>query len=47
MTRQEEIRRAVDIHFSKGLYGRTREQALVASGFELGVKWADEHPQKK
>lgn len=45
MTRQEEIRKAVDIQFPIILDGRTQEQALAASGFELGVKWADEHPK--
>lgn len=45
MTRQEEIRKAIDIQFPKGLGERTNEQALAASGFELGVKWADNHPK--
>lgn len=45
MTRQEEIRKAVDIQFPKGLDGRTQEQALAISGFELGVKWADNNPK--
>ena len=47
MTREEEIRNAVDtifpIHPSEN--GRKYEQALMATGFEGGVKWADEHPK--
>ena len=46
MTREEEIRNAIDtifpIHPSEK--GRTYEQALMATGFEYGVKWADAHP---
>ena len=47
MTRQEEIRNAVDtiIPISPSRNGRTYEQALIASGFEDGVKWADSHPK--
>ena len=45
MTREEEIKKAIDIQFPKGLGERTNEQALAAAGFELGVKWADEHPK--
>lgn len=45
MTRQEEIRKAIDIQFPKGLGEITNEQALAAAGFELGVKWADNHPK--
>ena len=47
MTRQEEIRNAVDtiIPISPSRNGRTYEQALIASGFEAGVKWADSHPK--
>ena len=43
MTRQEEIRNAVDtiIPISPSRNGRTYEQALMATGFEAGVKWAD------
>ena len=47
MTRQEEIRNAVDttfpIHPSEK--GRKYEQALMATGFEAGVKWADKNPK--
>ena len=47
MTRQEEIRNAVDaiIPISPSRNGRTYEQALIASGFEDGVKWADSNPK--
>lgn len=44
MTREEEIKKAIDIQFPKGLGERTNEQALAAAGFELGVHWADNHP---
>ena len=47
MTRQEEIRNAVDTIFPIPPSGKGRkyEQALMATGFEAGVKWADEHPK--
>ena len=47
MTRQEEIRNAVDTIFPipPSEKGRKYEQALMATGFEGGVKWADEHPK--
>lgn len=47
MTRQEEIRNAVDtiIPISPSRNGRTYEQALMATGFEAGVKWADKNPK--
>ena len=47
MTREEEIRNAVDmiIPISPLIDGRTYEQALMATGFEAGVKWADYHPK--
>ena len=47
MTREEEIRNAVDmiIPISPSGNGRTYEQALMATGFESGVKWADSHPK--
>ena len=47
MTRQEEIRNAVDTIFpiSPSEKGRKYEQALMATGFESGIKWADEHPK--
>ena len=47
MTRQEEIRNAVDtiIPISPSRNGRTYEQALMATGFEAGVKWADQNPK--
>lgn len=44
MTREEEIKKAIDIQFPKGLGERTNEQALASAGFELGVHWADNHP---
>lgn len=43
MTREEQIRIAIDKIFPCGNNGRTYEQANAASGFELGVKWADNH----
>ena len=48
MIREEiEIRNAVDTIFpvSHSGNGRTYEQALMASGFEEGVKWADNNPK--
>ena len=47
MTREEEIRNAIDTIFPIPPYekGRKYEQALMATGFEGGVKWADEHPK--
>ena len=47
MTREEEIRNAIDTIFPIPPLrdGRTYEQALMATGFEAGVKWADEHPK--
>ena len=47
MTREEEIRNAVDTTFPipPSEKGRTYEQALMAKGFENGVKWADTHPK--
>lgn len=46
MTRGEEIRNAIDtifpIQYSEN--GRTYDQALMATGFEAGVSWADKHP---
>ena len=47
MTRDEEIRNAIDtiIPIPPSGNGRTYEQALMATGFEAGVKWADEHPK--
>ena len=47
MTREEEIRNAIDtiIPISPLWDGRTYEQALMATGFEAGVKWADAHPK--
>ena len=46
MTREEEIRNAIDtiIPILPSENGRTYEQALMATGFEEGAKWADEHP---
>ena len=47
MTRDEEVRNAIDtiIPIFRSNNGRTYEQALMASGFEAGVKWADAHPK--
>ena len=47
MTRQEEIRNAIDTIFPipHPEKGRKYEQALMATGFEAGVKWADAHPK--
>ena len=47
MTREEEIRNAVDTIFPipPSEKGRKYEQALMATGFESGIKWADEHPK--
>ena len=46
MTRGEEIRNAIDtiIPILPSENGRTYEQALMATGFEKGIRWADEHP---
>ena len=45
MTREEQIRDAIDtiIPISPSMNGRTYEQALMASGFEEGTKWADKN----
>ena len=47
MTRDEEIRNAIDMTFTvpPSEKGRTYEQALMATGFENGVKWVDTHPK--
>lgn len=47
MTREEEIRTAVDtiVPILPSNNGRTYEQALIASGVESGIKWADENPK--
>ena len=47
MTREEEIRNAIDEIFPipHSGKGRTYEQALMATGFEAGVKWADANPK--
>ena len=47
MTREEQFRNAVDTTFPipPSENGRTYEQALMATGFENGVKWADTHPK--
>ena len=46
ISRDKEIRDAIDtiIPILPSNNGRTYEQALIASGFEAGVKWADSHP---
>ena len=45
MTRDEEVRNAIDtiIPIFPSNNGRTYEQAIMATGFEAGVKWADNH----
>ena len=45
MKRKEEIMNAIDaiIPIPPPNNGRTYEQALMATGFEAGAKWADEH----
>ena len=47
MTRGEEIRNAIDkiIPIPPSEKGRVYEQALMASGFEAGAKWADYNPK--
>ena len=47
MSRQEEIRNAIDMIFPipPSEKGRKYEQALMATGFEAGVKWADANPK--
>lgn len=45
MTREEEVRAAIDKVFPCTDEGRCYEQVIGASGFELGVKWSDEHPK--
>ena len=48
MIREEiEIRDAIDTIFpiSPSGNGRTYEQALMTSGFEEGIKWADNNPK--
>ena len=45
MTREEEIRNAIDTIFPipPCEKGRRYGQSLMATGFEAGVKWADNH----
>ena len=47
ISRDKEIRDAIDtiIPILPSNNGRTYEQALIASGFEAGVKWADKNPK--
>ena len=47
MTREEQIRNAIDTIFPipPSEKGRKYEQALMATGFEAGVKWADSNPK--
>ena len=47
MTREEEIRNAIDTIFPipPSEKGRKYEQALMATSFEEGVKWADQNPK--
>lgn len=49
MTRGEEIRNAIDTIFPipPSEKGRKYEQALMATGFEAGVKWADTNPKSQ
>ena len=49
MAREEEIRDAIDTIFPIPPSGKGRkyEQALMATGFEGGVKWADSHPKSR
>ena len=46
MTREKEIRKAIDTMFPipASVKGREHEQALMATGFEAGVQWADNNP---
>lgn len=44
MTREEQVRIAIDKMFPCSNKGRTYEQAIAATGFEAGVRYADEHP---
>ena len=47
MTREEEIRKAIDTMFPipASVKGREHEPALMATGFETGVQWADANPK--
>ena len=47
MTREEQIRNAINTTFPilPSEKGRNYEQALIATGFEAGVKWADVNPK--
>ena len=47
MTREEQIRKAIDTMFQipASVKGRKYEQALMATGFETGVQWADDNPK--
>lgn len=45
MGREEEIRKTIDKIFPCTDEGRGYEESIGASGFELGAKWADEHPK--
>ena len=44
MTRAEEIRISIDKMFPCRNGSRTYEQAIAATGFEAGVRYADKHP---
>ena len=46
MTREEQIRNAIDtiIPILPSEEGRTYEQALMATGLEEGIRWADKNP---
>ena len=47
MTREEQIRNAINTTFPipPSEKGRNYEQALIATGFEAGVKWVDVNPK--
>ena len=44
MTREEEIREAINKVFPCTNGGRCYEQSIGATGFEFGVNWADKNP---
>lgn len=43
--RADEVRKAINKNFPCINGGRCYEQSIGASGFELGVKWADNNPK--
>lgn len=44
-TREEQIQKVKDETFPIGEKGRSLETSCFASGFEVGARWADEHPK--